>query len=49
MKTIPADLADVVRSHAGTERRGQQLRAEADAQDRNAPREGFLDRGDLRS
>ena len=36
MKTIPANLADVVRSHACAERRGQQLRAEANAQDRNA-------------
>jgi hypothetical protein len=36
-----------VRPDVGAERGGQELRAEADPEDRNAERERFPDRGDL--
>jgi hypothetical protein len=47
MQAIPADLAHVVGPHAGTQRRGQQLRAEADSQDRYTPRQGLPDGRDF--
>ena len=44
---IPADLAHVVRPHVRAQRGGQQLRAQADAEDGNVALQRFLDGGDL--
>ena len=47
MQAIPADLAHVVGPHVGAERRGQQLRAQTDAEDGNAAGQRILDGGDF--
>jgi hypothetical protein len=47
MQAVPADLAHIVRPHTGAERRGQKLRAEADAEDRDVEPQRFPDRRDL--
>ncbi len=47
MQSVPANLAHIVRPHVGAQRRGQQLRAQADSEDGNAARQRVLDGRDL--